>query len=126
MKDYEDGLVYGGTPIDPNTTARMKESSKELQRVSPYTVNRVIADIGGIRSLEEMVEYLGDTLVHFNINFEGSRGYVYSSLVIADVIQENIEEPYVLLYDRVCAFPRSCGLRDKTIEILEKMIGDEK
>ena len=81
----ENTLVYGGTSAFGSN--RAKQMVDELDVLNDVIVNAYKKDLAKCESVNDVLDILYDMEVN-NINIIGSRGYVYMTKCMADVIKE--------------------------------------
>lgn len=102
-------LVIGGT-FEPKGGNRANEDAVALRQVGPERARLFSYSITHAKDLYELRDVLCE-LATSNINIVGSRGYVYSSKLLARLIpSEGLKwQPNLL--------PRTAGLRAKYLEL---------
>lgn len=102
----ENSLVYGGTS---SLTNRAIEMGHQLIEVDSGIVDEITTKIKQCDSIESLISVL-QYMEEQNINFVGSRGYVYMTKSMICMLETG--------FYSFNLFTRSCGLRDKVVELI--------
>ncbi len=110
-------LVFGGTP-EPNSN-RMKEDAFELQPCllqSCYDLLQNAIKVKNISAIHDTLVVLSNR----NINIVGSRGYVYQTKKLAEILLHTKQVvPVKLPIGSYNVFPRTMGLRKAIYDSIE-------